>query len=475
MPNQHGAEQPPMEPQRTAAEIGVLEIFKIGIGPSSSHTMGPLQAARQFMQHATAGVVPGTYRLEVELFGSLAATGRGHRTDEALAAGLLGLDPAETELEIIWGANERLRQTKQFACGALAIRYDPDQDLQWRGFRLENEPLRHPNTMRFALLGLTGERAFEQVARSTGGGFVEFDGETANSGVSNAPNRPGAPLPHLFSTAHELIEHAEQAQLPLERIALENELARGWSEPDLRQRLAAIWYTMDAAIERGLHTEGILPGGLQVPRRAARLFAQAPQAGTDPVRQMQVRLSAFAMAVNEENAAGGRVVTAPTNGAAGLLPAVFRELQIRHSLPDEKLQAGLLVAGVIGALIKTGASISGAEVGCQGEVGAACAMAAGAAVAMLGGTLPQMEAAAEMAIEHHLGMTCDPVRGLVQIPCIERNAMGASMALNAAHLALAGSGSHMVSFDRALAVMKQTGLDMKTKYKETGSGGLGVG
>jgi L-serine dehydratase len=486
-----------------ASDISVFDMFKIGIGPSSSHTMGPLVAARRLRELLGKAEGGGPWRLEVELYGSLSATGPGHRIVEAICAGLLGLDAGESPVEAIWAAEGRIRAAGGFQIEGRRVEFDPES-IRRLGRKLDGRPIEHPNTLRFILQAAGVGRdcppaekaedrrpkaegtsdsessaygprssAFLLVARSVGGGFVEFEGEEPDFKPGAAP--PAAPIPHPFDTTAELIARCEAAAISPVELALANETARGIAEPVVRARLARIWSVMDASIARGLATEGTLPGGLEVTRRAPGLIAECQAGRLALDRVPDLRLSAYAMAVNEENAAGGRVVTAPTNGAAGLLPAVLKELAATHQASPRVIEDGLLVAGLVGALVKRASSISGAEVGCQGEVGTACAMAAAATVVMLGGGVRAMEAAAEIAIEHHLGLTCDPVGGLVQIPCIERNAMGAVQAMGAAMLALAGGGRHKISLDRALRVMKQTGLDMKLKYKETGTGGLGIG
>jgi L-serine dehydratase len=468
-----------MNPTR-ADQIGPLEMFKIGVGPSSSHTVGPMLAALKFRDEMLEflarsnkdGPEKGNFSLTVELFGSLSATGRGHMTDGAVAAGLTGLHPKTAQPEEIWQAMPELKKEKSISVNDATVSFDPDKDLKWGGFTMDDKPLPHPNTIRFSLL-LNDKPVLSTVMVSIGGGFVEsVDPET---GMRRPPDHASIrQLPYSYDSAAEFIEVCETSTLSPWQIVIENQKAKGISEEKLRQGLGEVLKTFDQCIERGLKAEGILPGGLNVRRRAKELYEQLKQGGKKKPAG-DLRPSVYAIAVNEENAAGGRVVTAPTNGSSGLIPAVWRTLKETNKLSKRTMENGLIVASVIGALVKTHASISGAEVGCQGEVGTSCAMAAAGAVAMLGGTVRQMEQAAEIGIEHHLGMTCDPIQGLVQIPCIERNAMGAVKALNALYLALASDGRHVVSLDKALAVMKQTGLDMNQRYKETATGGLALG
>lgn len=459
-----------------ADRIGPLEMFKIGVGPSSSHTVGPMVAALEFRNKVTnAGLAAQQepLRLQVELFGSLSLTGKGHCTDGAVCAGLAGLHPRTSPVDDIWAMMPSLNKNPVFKIGPLEVRFKPDDDILWNSWKMDGEPLPHPNTMRFRLY--TGEKIlFEQVILSVGGGFVELLDTTSGERISTIKNDLNVELPFPYNTAQEFVSQCLSNQKQPWEIVVANQKALGMDESELRAQLAAILDTMEASVERGINTDGILPGGLNVRRRAKEVHQKITEktpawAGND------LRPSVYAMAVNEENAAGGRVVTAPTNGSSGIIPSVWRTLRESHELSRETLINGLIVASVIGALVKTHASISGAEVGCQGEVGTSCAMAAGGAVAMLGGSVNQIEQAAEIGIEHHLGMTCDPIKGLVQIPCIERNAMGAVKALNATALSLASDGAHMVSLDRVLEVMKQTGLDMNQKYKETATGGLALG
>jgi len=439
-------------------------------------------AALEFRKHAQQRIAElgakKKYRLTVELYGSLSLTGRGHGTDGAVCAGLAGLNPRTSAVEDIWAAMPTLNEKKELEIGGAKVHFHPETDIDWQTWTLDEKPLPHPNTMRFRLYEeseLPGTIVLQQVIASVGGGFVEAVEEATGKRIT--PEKPGvaAKLPYPFNTAQEFVQHCLQNNVAPWQIVIANQEAMGLKEASLREQLSAILDAMDASIDRGLTTEGILPGGLNVRRRAKELHQQLKSGKTPAWAGNDLRPSVYAMAVNEENAAGGRVVTAPTNGSSGIIPSVWRCLKETNNLSRETQENGLIVASVIGALVKTHASISGAEVGCQGEVGTSCAMAAAGAVSMLGGTPPQMEQAAEIGIEHHLGMTCDPIKGLVQIPCIERNAMGSVKALNAAALSLASDGAHLVSLDRVLEVMRQTGLDMNQKYKETATGGLALG
>ncbi len=456
--------------------ISPLDMFKIGIGPSSSHTVGPMLAALMFARSiAREKVAAGAYHLVIELYGSLSATGKGHGTDGAVCAGMIGLHPKDADADAVWQAKPDLEKNPIIASGGLNISFQPRDDIHFLGWTIDGKPLPHPNTMRFLLLSQEGKTLLEEIWLSVGGGFVEAFNWTEGRIYSKQHGGEGVDLPYPYNTAAEFVGQCQASNLPPWQVVIANQERRGLSESNLRSALDEILDTMDDCIERGLSTEGILPGGLNVRRRAKHLYEKLKGESPPAWAGNDLRPSVYAMAVNEENAAGGKVVTAPTNGSSGLIPAVWRTLKEAHDLDRTTLQNGLIVASVIGALVKVHASISGAEVGCQGEVGTSCAMAAGGAVAMLGGSVNQIEQAAEIGIEHHLGMTCDPMMGLVQVPCIERNAMGAVKALNAAALSLASDGSHLVSLDKALAVMKQTGLDMNEKYKETSTGGLALG
>jgi len=446
--------------------ISVFELFKIGIGPSSSHTVGPMKAAGAF----AAGLpTERVARVKVTLFGSLAFTGKGHATDRAITLGLAGqipetVDPDHAETLL---ADAASRHELPLA-GRRRIEFDPAADI---AFDFLTTPPRHPNTMTFKALGADGKVLREETWLSIGGGFIVRDGETADEqGAEVAP-------PYPFGNADELLFEARAASLTIGELVWANETAVS-DEAAVEARLDAIIGAMFASVDRGLAREGSLPGGLKVRRRAKAIYDRLTQnvrMNAHAAHEIMDYVAVYAMAVNEENAAGGRVVTAPTNGAAGVIPAVMRYYRDHCSEASaEGLRTFVLTAAAIGALFKLNASISGAEVGCQGEVGVASSMAAAGLCACLGGSNAQIENAAEIAMEHHLGMTCDPIGGLVQIPCIERNAFGAVKAIAAASLALHGDGHHKVSLDSVIATMRQTGADMQSKYKETSLGGLAV-
>ncbi len=448
-------------------KTSVFDLFKIGIGPSSSHTVGPMRAARRFISDLKAsGKLEGASRVQSELFGSLALTGLGHGTDRAVLLGLSGKKPEEVEPAEVDSLVQKIRSDGVLdLLGVHPIEFREARDLQFhRDLVLPG----HPNGMRFSAFDREQRAIATSVFYSVGGGFILKEGET------EAHDTSFLSVPHPFSNGAELLEQAESKALPIWKLILENESALS-SESEVRARILHIWSVMDASIERGLATEGILPGGLNVQRRAPRLFRKLQtQATSDPFRAMD-QVNIFAIAVNEENAAGGRVVTAPTNGAAGLVPAVGRYYrQFEPGASDDGLMRYLLTAGAIGILYKENASISGAEVGCQGEVGVACSMAAGGLVGAFEGSNAEIEHAAEIGMEHHLGMTCDPIGGLVQIPCIERNAFGAVKAINACRMAMQEAGEHKVSLDQVIRTMYQTGLDMQSRYKETSLAGLAV-
>lgn len=451
--------------------VSVFDIFKIGIGPSSSHTVGPMRAARRFVERLQeAQAFDKVARITVELYGSLAFTGKGHGSDKAVVQGLMGQSPETVDVDAIettFATVEKSGQLRLWNGPQIAFRLK--EDVLFR--RAETLPL-HSNGLRFAAQDSSGAAVLECIYYSVGGGFVV-----------NAQGRPeflsanaGGVPPHPFESAEELLKRARATQKSISTLMRENELA---SQPEgvLREGLLRIWHTMEACVRRGCERDGVLPGGLKVKRRAAEVFRRLSadqRSNTDPLVILDW-VNLYALAVNEENAAGGRVVTAPTNGAAGIIPAVLS--YYRKFIPgadEEGTLKFLLTAAAIGTLYQKNASISGAEVGCQGEVGVACSMAAGALAEVLGGSPAQVENAAEIGMEHNLGLTCDPVGGLVQVPCIERNAMGAVKAINAARLALMGDGTHKVSLDRVIATMRQTGADMSSKYKETARGGLAV-
>ncbi len=451
--------------------VSVFDLFKIGIGPSSSHTVGPMLAASRFAAElAECSHRQAVARLRIELFGSLGATGKGHGTDRALMLGLMGESPEKVAVEGIAARIETILNEKSIAlAGGQAVRFKADKDLH---FHRKRQLDFHPNGMLFTALDDQGEMLQQARFYSVGGGFVVQ--ENARGEPELVEDQTAQPYP--FKSGDEMLAQCEEQGLSISRLMLENE--RAWrSEDEIRDGLLEVWGVMRQCVERGCVTEGVLPGGLKVKRRAPRLFRQLSndaELNSVPLGTMDW-VNLFALAVNEENAAGGRVVTAPTNGAAGIIPAVL-EYYWRFSpgASEEGVVRFLLTAGAIGLLYKENASISGAEVGCQGEVGAACSMAAGALTEVLGGTPRQVENAAEIGMEHNLGLTCDPVGGLVQVPCIERNAMGAVKAINAARLALRGDGSHFVSLDKVIKTMRETGADMRTKYKETSRGGLAV-
>jgi L-serine dehydratase len=449
-------------------KTSIFDIFKIGIGPSSSHTVGPMRAAGRFTAGLReCGALIRTERVLAELYGSLALTGIGHGTDRAVLLGLAGEIPEEVEPGDVERILAEIRARKQMPL--LKEKEIPFHERTDLLFHKDQKLPGHSNGMKFSAFDGGGKLLASEIYYSVGGGFIVREGEGTNS-------QPKPLLvPHPFSNGAELLEQAEAQGITIAQLMFENEAAL-CSENEVRARIRRIWQVMDECIERGLHTGGILPGGLNVRRRAPRLWEKVQaQSGQDPLRAMDL-VNVFAMAVNEENAAGGRVVTAPTNGAAGLIPAVGR--YYRTFVPeasDEGLERYFLTAGAIGILYKENASISGAEVGCQGEVGVACSMAAAGLAGALGGSNEEVEHAAEIGMEHHLGMTCDPIGGLVQIPCIERNAIGAVKAINACRMAMQESGNgHKVSLDQVIRTMYQTGLDMQSRYKETALAGLAV-
>jgi len=454
--------------------ISVFDLFKVGIGPSSSHTVGPMTAARMFaLGLREDGLLSRTSRIQVTLYGSLGLTGKGHGSDKAVLLGLEGELPATVDVDAVPRRLEAIAATGQLSVlGEHEIAFTVADDLE---FNRKKSLSQHPNGMRFtassaaasASGSVTGAVLAERVYYSVGGGFV-----AGESGVK--PDE--VPVPYPFTTGAQLLEHANATGLPISGVMLANEQALGRSGAQIREGLADLWRVMRECVARGCQTDGILPGGLKVQRRAPRLFRQltCEPDGGDPLGAIDW-VTLYALAVNEENAAGGRVVTAPTNGAAGIIPAVLHYYdRFVPGASAEGVVRFLLTAAAIGLLFKEGASISGAEVGCQGEVVSACSMAAGALTELLGGTPEQVENAAEVGIEHHLGLTCDPIGGLVQVPCIERNAVASITAINAARIALRGDGRHFVSLDKAIKTMRATGRDMHHKYKETSRGGLAV-
>ncbi|WP_342149062.1 L-serine ammonia-lyase [Methylorubrum sp. SB2] len=448
--------------------ISVFDLFKIGIGPSSSHTVGPMIAARRFRERVAGQA--DIARIGAEIFGSLAWTGRGHGTDTAIFLGLLGHDPATVDPDRVTEYTKALteRGALDLPGAGAPVAFDTAHDLV---FNFTEILPRHTNGMRFRAFDGVGDVLAETTCYSIGGGFVVDEGEAEGAGLE------AKPVPHPFASAAELLAICAETGLSIAQVQIENERALR-PESEVEAGLDAIRDAMLACIDRGLRMDGELPGGLKVRRRAKRLHAQLMEgrlSNSRPAHEIMDWISLFALAVNEENAAGGRVVTAPTNGAAGIVPAVLRYVvEFCPGWCDAHGRDFLLTAAAVGGLIKSRASISGAEVGCQGEVGSAAAMAAAGLAAVLGGNALQVENAAEIAMEHHLGMTCDPIGGLVQIPCIERNAFGANKAVAAASLALRGDGIHYVTLDEVIETMRQTGLDMQDKYKETSLGGLAV-
>ena len=462
-------ERPPVA---TAMAVSTFDLFKIGIGPSSSHTVGPMRAACLFASRlGESQLLDQVERVRCALYGSLGATGKGHGTDKAVMLGLEGEQPDLVDPDLIEARLTAIRDGRTLKlAGRRQIRFAVAEDLTFH--RRETLPF-HPNAMTLQAFDAQGQLVLSNTFYSVGGGFVvEKDAEGQASLV---PAR--LELPYWFTSGAELLQLCTRHGMSIAQIMRANEEA--WHAPEVIQdKLLQIWNVMQGCVKRGLATDGILPGGFKVKRRAAQLYrdltSNPEKALMDPLQVMDW-VNLFALAVNEENAAGGRVVTAPTNGAAGIIPAVLH--YYRRFVPgasDQGVTDFLLTAAAIGILYKRNASISGAEVGCQGEVGVACSMAAGALCAVLGGTPEQVENAAEIGMEHHLGLTCDPVGGLVQIPCIERNAIASVKAINAARMALRGDGTHHVSLDKVIKTMRETGADMMTKYKETARGGLAV-
>ncbi|WP_454813463.1 L-serine ammonia-lyase [Labrys neptuniae] len=448
--------------------ISVFDIFKIGIGPSSSHTVGPMRAANRFVQSLRKqGHFIHTHRVETVLYGSLAWTGHGHASDIAVILGLAGEEPETVDPETVAAIVEDATSKGMLALGGRrAMSFERNRDIV---FDRKTPPKGHPNTLSFTAWNEGGTALATEFYYSIGGGFVLAEGEGATA-------RETTEVPYPFRSGADLLRLGSEHDLTIGGIVLANEMANQ-PEATVRERLAGIRVVMDAAIDRGMRQEGELPGGLRVKRRAKALHDRLLTDIGRNVRaphEMMDWVSLFAIAVNEENAAGGRVVTAPTNGAAGIVPAVLRYYRDFCDYSEAGADEFLLTAAAIGMLFKMNASISGAEVGCQGEVGVAASMAAGGLAAALGGNIAQVENAAEIGMEHHLGMTCDPIGGLVQIPCIERNAFGANKAIAAASLALRGDGIHKVSLDQVITTMRITGADMQSKYKETSQGGLAV-
>lgn len=451
--------------------VSVFDLFKIGIGPSSSHTVGPMRAGSRFVHRLQErGVIGEVRRLRGELFGSLAHTGRGHGTDKAVLLGFEGNEPDRVDPDQIPRDLERMRLEKRLSVLGYPVAFDEKTDLV---FNKRQKLPYHSNGMRFTAYASDESVLFTRDYYSVGGGFVVNHDEAAADRIV-----PDATLvPYPFSTGDELLKHCAENQFSIAEAIRANE--RVWrTDAEIRSGLLRIWQAMQDCVTRGLREDGVLPGGLKVQRRAPAMYRELiakPEANLrDPLTILDW-VNLYALAVNEENAAGGRVVTAPTNGAAGIVPAVMHYYtRFCPGANDDGVIDFLLTAGAIGILYKENASISGAEVGCQGEVGVACSMAAGGLTAALSGSVLQVENAAEIGMEHNLGLTCDPIGGLVQIPCIERNAMGAVKAINASRMALRGDGKHRVSLDKVIKTMRDTGRDMQDKYKETSRGGLAV-
>jgi len=452
--------------------ISIFDLFSIGIGPSSSHTVGPMRAANQFVEDLqTDGLFARTHRLKAELYGSLGATGKGHGSDKAVMLGFEGELPETVDTKTVDDRLEHIRSAQQISLlGRHPVRFIEKDDLIMH--KRKALPF-HPNGMTFSAFDAQAVVLHRATFYSVGGGFIVD--ETASG--SDRIKQDNTVLPYPFLSAVNLLIHCANNNMRISDVMMENE--KVWrDEAEIRSSLLKIWKVMQKCVNNGCRNEGILPGGMKVKRRAAELYrklsSQPHISYKDPLTSLDW-VNLYALAVNEENAAGGRVVTAPTNGAAGIIPAVMHFYHYFYpNADDDGIVRFLLTAGAIGILYKENASISGAEVGCQGEVGSACSMAAGALTEVLGGTPEQVENAAEIGMEHNLGLTCDPIGGLVQVPCIERNAMASVKAINAARIAIRGDGEHFVSLDKVIKTMRETGADMKTKYKETARGGLAV-
>ena len=450
----------------------LFDLFKIGVGPSSSHTVGPMKAATLFVLDLDSrGLIALTQRVQVDLYGSLALTGKGHATDIATLVGLTGHAPDKVDADAIPVIVADIRETQTLNLGGgKVIPFNEETDLV---FNFRDRLTQHSNGMKFVAFDEGGKTLHEQTYFSVGGGFVA----TMDEMESGTPDTANVELPYPFRSGARLLQIGEETGLSIADIMLANE--RAWrSDEEIRDGIREIFGVMEACVDRGCHTDGTLPGGLKVRRRAHLMYKELrdrPERGLSDGLSILDWVSLYALAVNEENAAGGRVVTAPTNGAAGIIPAVLRYYhRFVRGASDEGVVTFMLTAAAIGSLYKMNASISAAEVGCQGEVGVACSMAAAGLCAVMGGTNDQIENAAEIGMEHNLGLTCDPIAGLVQIPCIERNAMGAVKAINASRMALRGDGKHRVSLDKVIKTMRDTGRDMRDKYKETSRGGLAV-
>jgi L-serine dehydratase len=454
---------------REFMHTSAFELFSIGIGPSSSHTVGPMRAAKRFAESIEKiGKLSDVCQIQIELFGSLAMTGVGHGTDKAILLGLLGYTPQDVPLDLIDEMLERIHKTQKInILEKIPLDFDIDKDLVFhKGKRLPY----HSNGMRFIAIGMGQKKILKEVYYSVGGGFIVSFQDLKQAEVKQSPEL----CPFPFKTFKELKGHCEKNNMTIADLMRENE--KTWrTDKEIENGMLNIWHVMQKSIHRGMITAGILPGGLQVKRRAPDLYQRLLDEETtkDPLHVMDWA-SMAAIAVNEENAVGGRVVTAPTNGAAGVIPATLFYFTKFLEADDKKIVDFLLTAAAIGIIYKFGASLSAAEMGCQGEIGVASSMAAGALTAVCGGFMAQIENAAEIAMEHHLGMTCDPIGGLVQIPCIERNAMGVIKSINASRLALSGQGEFKVSLDDVVETMRQIGVDMHSKYKETSTGGLAI-
>lgn len=458
--------------------VSTFDLFSVGIGPSSSHTVGPMRAATLFVDSLeSAGLLTQVSRVKAEMFGSLGATGKGHGTPKAVLMGLEGESPETIDVDSMAQRVADIKEHQQLSLGkAHTIHFNDDTDLTLN--RKESLPL-HSNGMQFTAFNETEEVILEKTYYSVGGGFVH-DGEALNADntTSNDSSVAEKTTGYLaFSSAKELLERCKEHKLSISDIMLHNECVNA-DEATVKSKLMDIWHVMAESVTNGCKATGILPGGLKVPRRAPELYERLnnnPSKGLSDPLTVTDWVTLYALAVNEENAAGGRIVTAPTNGAAGIIPAVMHYYKnFAPHASDEGIIKFLLTAAAIGTLYKKNASISGAEVGCQGEVGSACSMAAGALCEVMGGTPEQVENAAEIGMEHNLGLTCDPIGGLVQVPCIERNAMASIKAISASRMALLGNGSHLVSLDKVIKTMRDTGRDMRDKYKETSRGGLAV-
>jgi len=453
--------------------VSIFDLFKIGIGPSSSHTVGPMRAAARFVTRwlDERGVLAQVARIRAELFGSLAHTGRGHGTDKAVLCGFEGEWPDRIDPDVIPEKLKRIRAQKKLQLlGKHQVAFDEKTDLVFN--KRQKLPF-HSNGMRFTAYDAAGAELATRDYYSVGGGFVVNPDEAAENRIV----ADTSPLPHPFHSGDELLKMCEDSGKTIAQVMLDNE--RVWrSDADIRSGLLTIWKAMQDCVARGMREGGVLPGGLKVQRRAPQMVRELRERPEQSLRDPLTILdwvNLYALAVNEENAAGGRVVTAPTNGAAGIMPAVMHYYdRFVPGANEQGIIDFMLTAAAIGILYKENASISGAEVGCQGEVGVACSMAAGGLTAALGGSIYQVENAAEIGMEHNLGLTCDPIGGLVQIPCIERNAMGSVKAINAQRMAARGDGKHHVSLDKVIKTMRDTGRDMQDKYKETSRGGLAV-